>query len=295
MKRTTQQTDQAYCHHKAAASGSSFTLAFLTLPKPQREAMNALYAFCREVDDCVDETINKPTANAQLAAWRQAIDRLYAAPTEHPPEHPVTRALRPAVQRYHLPKEDFEALIDGMAMDLEMDEKGLRYAEFRELGLYCHRVAGVVGQLAARIFGFSDAHTLKYAARLGLALQLTNILRDIGEDAARGRIYLPQDELDRFGVSEASLLSAHPTGDFMGLMQFQYNRAQRTYAEAVSFLPAADRRSQRPGLIMAAVYRHTLEAIRHTGFPVLHRRVSLPAWRKIWIAGQVWLGIARLP
>jgi 15-cis-phytoene synthase len=279
-----------YCRLKTSHSGSSFTRVFVLLPRPQREAMTALYAFCREVDDCVDEARQPATAHAELTEWRREIERLYA----QQPTHPITRALLPAVQRYGLPQEDFEALIDGMAMDLAMDETGVRYAALRELGLYCHRVAGVVGLLSARIFGYQDPHTLKYAARLGLALQLTNILRDVGEDAARGRIYLPQDELARFGVSEASLFAGQPSGDFIGLMQWQYDRAQQTYFDAIALLPAIDRRAQRPGLIMAALYQHTLKTIRRAGFPVLERRVSLPAWHKLWIAARVIWGLRPL-
>lgn len=278
----------AYCAEKAAKSESSFTLAFRFLPRPQREAMNALYAYCREVDDIVDEATHLPIARMKLAWWRSEIERLYAASPDAPPQHPVTRALQPIIRRYGLPQEDFEALLDGMTMDLDMDETRQRYAEMRELGLYCHRVAGVVGLLSARIFGLRDLHTLKYAARLGLALQLTNILRDVGEDARRGRVYLPQDELARFGVSEASLLRGQPDGDYAGLMQFQYDRAQRTYAEALALLPEIDRRTQRPGLIMAGVYRAVLEATRHIGFPI-NARVSLPAWRKLWIAARIWI------
>ncbi len=277
-----------YCAEKAAHSGSSFTLAFRFLPRPQREAMNALYAYCREVDDIVDEAIHPPLARMKLDWWRSEIERLYADPPKEAPQHPVTQALQPVVRRYGLPKEDFEALLDGMAMDLDMDETGQRYSEMRELGLYCHRVAGVVGLLSARIFGFRDLHTLKYAARLGLALQLTNILRDVGEDARRGRIYLPQEELARFGVSEASLLAGRPDGDYAGLMQFQYHRAEQTYAEALALLPAVDRRAQRPGLIMAGIYRAVLDETRRAGFPI-NARIHLPAWRKLWIAGRIWV------
>ncbi len=277
-----------YCAEKAARSGSSFTLAFRILSRPQREAMNALYAYCREVDDIVDEAVHHPIAHLKLAWWRNEIERLYADPAGDPPQHPVTRALQSAVRRYGLPQEDLEALLDGMTMDLEMDETGQRYAEMRELGLYCHRVAGVVGLLSARIFGFQDPHTLKYAARLGLALQLTNILRDVGEDAQRGRLYLPQEDLARFGVSEASVLAGQPDGDYNGLMQFQYDRAERTYAEAFALLPAVDRRAQLPGLIMAGIYRAVLDETRRAGFPI-HARIRLPAWRKLWIAGRIGL------
>lgn len=275
-----------YCAEKSAQSGSSFTLAFRFLSRPQQEAMNALYAYCREVDDIVDEAVHRPIAHLKLAWWRSEIERLYADPSQEAPQHPVTRALQPAIRRYALAQEDLEALLDGMAMDLEMDESGRRYREMRELGLYCHRVAGIVGLLSARIFGFQDPHTLKYAARLGLALQLTNILRDVGEDARRGRLYLPLDELAQFGVSEASLLAGQPDGDYAGLMQFQYDRAEKTYAEALALLPAVDRRAQRPGLIMAGIYRAVLDEIHRAGFP-LHVRISLPAWRKVWIASRI--------
>jgi phytoene synthase len=277
-----------YCAKKAAQSGSSFTFAFRFLARPQREAMNALYAYCREVDDIVDEAIHLPLARMKLDWWRSEIERLYADAPGAPPQHPVTRALQAVIRRYTLPQEDFEALLDGMTMDLDMDETHQRYSEMRELGLYCHRVAGVVGLLSARIFGFRDPHTLKYAARLGLALQLTNILRDVGEDARRGRIYLPQDERARFGVSEASLLAGHPDGDYPGLMQWQYERAERTYAEALALLPAVDRRAQRPGLIMAGIYRAVLDETRRAGFPI-NARISLPAWRKVWIAIRIWI------
>ncbi len=276
-----------YCARKAAQSGSSFTLAFRFLARPQREAMNALYAYCREVDDIVDEAIHPPLARMKLTWWRSEIERLYADLPGEPPQHPVTRALQPVIHRYGLPQEDLEALLDGMTMDLDMDETRLRYSQMRELGLYCHRVAGVVGLLSARIFGFRDLHTLKYAARLGLALQLTNILRDVGEDARRGRLYLPLEDLARFGVSEASLLAGRPDGDYAGLMQWQYERAERTYTEALALLPAVDRRAQRPGLIMAGIYRAVLDETRHAGFP-LNARISLPAWRKLWIASRIW-------
>ena len=275
-----------YCAEKAAQSGSSFTLAFRFLARPQREAMNALYAYCREVDDIVDEATHRPLARMKLGWWRGEIERLYADAPSEPPQHPVARALHPVVRRYGLPQEDFEALLDGMTMDLDMDENRQRYHAMRELGLYCHRVAGVVGLLSARIFGFRDPHTLKYAARLGLALQLTNILRDVGEDARRGRLYLPQEELARFGVSEASVLAGRPDGDYAGLMQFQYHRAEQTYVEALALLPAVDRRAQRPGLIMAGIYRAVLDETRRAGFPI-NARIRLPAWRKLWIAVRI--------
>ncbi len=271
----------AYCQEKAAASGSSFTASFRFLPPDRRRAITAFYAFCREVDDVADECRDPALARIKLAWWREEVGRLY----EGAPEHPVTRALVEAIEPFHLPREAFEQIIDGMEMDLGT----VRYPDFRSLGLYCHRVAGVVGEVAALIFGISDRATLKYANRLGLAFQLTNIIRDVGEDARRGRIYLPADELARFGVSEADLLHCRHGDAFAALMEFQYQRALRTYTEALALLPAADRKAQLPGLVMAAIYRTLLEEIRADGFHVLDRRIALPPLRKLWIAWTTWL------
>lgn len=281
MKKNT-WTPQDYCAEKTAASGSSFALAFRFLPRARREAITAVYAYCREVDDIADECRDPLLAQSKLDWWRGELAALYAGQ----PSHPVTRALAPAISAYHLPHEDFEALLDGMEMDLRNE----RYPDFRALGLYCYRVAGVVGQLSARLFGYRDARTLNYAARLGLALQLTNILRDVGEDARRGRIYLPEDERIRFGVSPEDLLAATPNAALRNLLAFQFERAWKTYDEAYALLPAQDRRAQRPGLIMAAIYRRTLEEIRNADFPVLTARVSLPPLRKLWIALSVMAG-----
>ncbi|MDD3529789.1 MAG: presqualene diphosphate synthase HpnD [Gallionellaceae bacterium] len=274
-------TPQQYCRDKAAASGSSFTISFLFLPRPRRDAITAFYAFCREVDDIVDDCREPAVARAKLDWWRGELDRLYGGQ----PSHPVALALLPAIGPYGIDREQMEEIIDGMAMDLAQT----RYAEFKDLRLYCHRVAGVVGEVAAGIFGYRDHATLKYAARLGLAFQLTNIIRDIGEDARRGRIYLPQAELAEFGVAEADLLQGRAGADFNHLMEFQYRRAAATYDEAMALLPAGDRHSQRPGLVMAAIYRATLERIRAEGYPVLARRIRLAKAHKVWLAGRTWL------
>ncbi|MEW5768956.1 MAG: presqualene diphosphate synthase HpnD [Pseudomonadota bacterium] len=275
-----------YCEDKAAASGSSFYYAFRFLPPPRRRAITAFYAFCREVDDIADECRDPQVARAKLFWWRGEILKLY----DGTPSHPVTQALVEAVAAYRLPQEAFEAVIDGMEMDLGY----VRYPDFKQLNLYCHRVAGVVGEVAAQIFGGNDAQpidraTLKYANRLGLAFQLTNIIRDVGEDARRGRIYLPQDELARFGVSEADLLHARYGDGFRQLMEFQCQRALATYDEAMALLPAADRKAQRPGLIMAAIYRTLLEEIRADGCLVLDRRYALTPLRKLWLAWRTWM------
>ena len=271
----------AYCQEKAAASGSSFYYSFRFLPEDRRRAIHAFYAFCREVDDVADECRDPALARTKLAWWRDEVARLYAGQ----PEHPVTRALAEAIGPFHLPEDVFSQIIDGMEMDLGV----VRYPDFKDLRLYCHRVAGVVGEAAALIFGISDRATLKYANRLGLAFQLTNIIRDVGEDARRGRIYLPQDELAAHGVSEADILDARMSESFVRLMEFQYRRAMKTYEEAFALLPAADRAAQRPGLIMAAIYHALLEEIRADGFQVLDRRISLTPLRKVWIAWRAWM------
>ena len=270
-----------YCQQKTVASGSSFYYSFLFLPPPRRQAITALYAFCREVDDVVDESLDPAMARAKLAWWRTEIGALYSGQ----PSHPVTQALAISLKQFSLPQEQLHEIIDGMEMDLDQS----RYADFRELHLYCYRVASVVGLLAAEIFGYSDRRTLKYAHDLGLAFQLTNIIRDVGEDARRGRIYLPQDELERFGVTETDLLQARYTENFRQLMEFQIQRAQSMYEQAFAQLPVTDRKSQRAGLIMAAIYRTTLNEIVRDGCRVLDRRISLTPLRKIWLAGKTWI------
>ena len=273
-------TPQEYCQDKAAKSGSSFYYSFLFLPAEKRAAITALYAFCREVDDIADECHERELARTKLAWWRDELARMYAGT----PNHPVTRALLPALTRYALPREAFEEIIDGMEMDLDHD----RYADFKSLQLYCHRVAGVVGELSARIFGFRAHGTLDYAQTLGLAFQLTNIIRDVGEDARRGRIYLPQDELSQFGVRETDILAARSTPAFVELMRFQTARARELYSQALAQLSAEDRATQKPGLVMARIYRTLLDEIEHDGFAVLQGKISLTPIRKLWLAWRTW-------
>jgi phytoene synthase len=238
------------------------------------------------VDDIVDECPDRELARTKLAWWRDEITRLYAGA----PSHPVTQALREAIAPFHLPQDAFEQIIDGMEMDLDFGLGQLvLYPDFKALRLYCHRVAGIVGEVAASIFGVSDRATLKYANKLGLAFQLTNIIRDVGEDVRRGRIYLPEDELAQFGVSASDLMQTRITNNFRRLMEFQTQRALQTYDEALALLPAADRKAQRPGLIMAAIYRTLLEEIQADGFQVLDRRTSLTPLRKLWLAWRTWI------
>ena len=274
-------TPDEYCQEKAAASGSSFYYSFLFLPPERRRAITALYAFCREIDDVVDECHDAQVAAAKLAWWRDELGRVFSGT----PQHPIGQALRPATQRFNLPQELLAEIIDGMAMDLTQS----RYLDFTALSLYCYRVASVVGLLAAEIFGYTDRHTQKYAHDLGMAFQLTNIIRDVGEDARRGRVYLPLDEMKRFGVSVNDLFEARQTDDFRRLMEVQIERAEQYYAQAMAHLPAVDRKAQRPGLIMAAIYRATLEEIKAEGCLVLKQRTSLTPLRKLWLAGITWM------
>ena len=278
-------TPHQYCQNKAAASGSSFYYSFMFLPPARRQAITALYAFCREVDDTVDECRDPAPARAKLDWWRQEIDRAF----EGAPTHPVGIALQDALKPFGLARAHFHEIIDGMAMDLQNS----RYADFPALQNYCYHVASAVGLLTAAIFGYDDPRTLDYAHDLGMALQLTNIIRDVGEDARRGRIYLPTDELQRFGVSAADLsappATVHYSDNFRALMRFQADRAETFYAQALGKLPAVDRKKQRPGLIMAAIYRNLLHKIARDGFLVLDRRAALTPLRKVWLAGLTWL------
>jgi len=270
-----------YCQRKAAASGSSFYYSFLFLPPERRRAITALYAYCREVDDVVDEMQDAGVAQAKLAWWAEEVARLFAGE----PQHPVTRALAPHVVPFGIRRDSLLLVLEGMAMDLRQN----RYLDYPSLARYCHRVAGVVGEMSAGIFGVTDERTLEYARSLGLALQLTNILRDVGEDARRGRVYLPLEDLQRHGVRVADLIAGRYVDGYLPLMQFEAQRARAAYARALAALPAADRRAQRPGLIMGAIYATLLDEIERDGFRVLHQRVALTPLRKLWIAWRTWV------
>ena len=274
-------TPDQYCQEKAAQSGSSFYYSFLFLPPDRRRAITALYAFCREVDDVVDEVSDANVARAKLGWWRAEVANLF----DGHPQHPVTKALEPAVRDYGVTRARLDDIIDGMEMDLVHH----RYADFAALERYCYRVAGVVGELSASIFGYTDAKTLEYAYHLGLAFQLTNIIRDVGEDARRDRIYLPQDELRKFNLTDEDLLNARHSPDFVALMRFQAERAETHYRAAFAALPAADKRAQRPGLIMAAIYHALLLEIGRDDYRVLNQRISLTPIRKLWLAWRTWV------
>ena len=274
-------TPDEYCQNKAVQSGSSFYYSFLFLPPERRRAIATLYAFCREVDDAVDEPSDPAVARTKLAWWRAEIAQLYAGN----PQHPVSKALQPMIVPYGITHERLSDIMDGMEMDLTQS----RYLDYANLKLYCHRVAGVVGLLATGIFGYRNPQTLDYAAKLGLAFQLTNIIRDVGEDARNNRIYIPMDELKQFEVSAADLLNARHSEAFKRLMAFQTERAHNCYAEAMAALPPEDRRTQRPSLVMAAIYRTVLEEIARDGYQVLDRRTSLTPLRKLWLAWRTWV------
>jgi phytoene synthase len=280
-------TPEQYVQDKAARSGSSFYYAFLFLTPPRRAAITAFYAFCREVDDVVDETSDASVAATKLAWWRKEVGSAFGGQ----PTHPVMRALMPHVADYGIRPEHLLAVIDGCQMDLDQT----RYLDFPGLARYCHLVAGVVGEVASAIFGRQQPSTLEYAHKLGLAMQLTNIIRDVGDDARRGRIYLPVSELQQFDVKAHEILKREkPWGyseRFTALMQFQAERAHRLYDEAFALLADEDRRSQKAGLMMGNIYRALLREIEAEQFQVLHQRISLTPLRKLWIAMRTnWRG-----
>src|SRR3954467_11032321 len=214
-------TPDEYCQQKAARGGASFYSSFVFLPAERRRAITALYAFCREVDDVVDEGMDPQVAAAKLAWWRAEVANLFAGRAQHP----VTRALEPHRDNFGLSAARLNEIIDGMEMDLRQS----RYLDWPGLEAYCYRVASVVGLLAAGIFGYRDERTLDYAKNLGIAFQLTNIIRDVGEDARMNRVYLPMEDLQRFGVPAADILQAKETAGFRSLMEFEAERARSFY------------------------------------------------------------------
>lgn len=280
-------TPQQYVQDKAAKSGSSFYYAFRFLPPPRRAAITAFYAFCREVDDVVDEMRDPGVAAAKLQWWRGEVRQAYAGQ----PGHPVMQALMPLAPTHGIEAQHLNAVIDGCQVDLEQT----RFLDYPALQRYCHLVAGVVGEVAANIFGRTEPQTVQYAHTLGQAMQLTNIIRDVGDDARRGRIYLPVNELQRFGVKASEILARQaPWGyseRFDALMRFQAERAHALYDQAFALLPEVDRVAQKPGLMMANIYRTLLREIEAQGFQVLHQRTSLTPLRKLWIATRThWRG-----
>ena len=273
-----------YCRQKAETSASSFLTGFKFLSAAQRDAMLILYAYCRELDDIVDECSDANVARTSLAWWRKDLAQVFA--DNAAPEHPVNQALHDIVPVFSLPANELEELINGMEMDLHH----VRYQTFADLSYYCYRVAGVVGRLIARILGYQNEQTLEYAEKLGLALQLTNIIRDVGEDARMGRIYLPMDELQQFHCPAHTILSYTPTPEFAALMRFQFDRAQQTYRDALALLPECDQKAQKSGLIMGSIYYALLLEIERDGLEnVLKYKIKIPHARKMRIALWAWL------
>ena len=268
-----------YVQDKAASSGSSFYYAFLFLPKERRAAITAFYAFCREVDDVVDEVTDPGVAATKLAWWKTEVHRAFTSQSAHP----VMQALMPHAKTYGIEERHLQAVIEGCQMDLDQT----RYLDFAGLQRYCHLVAGVVGEVAARIFGQTEERTTEYAHTLGQALQLTNIIRDVGEDAMRGRIYLPISELQQFDVKAHEINKREYSERFTALMRFQAERAHRLYDKALGLLPDADRHAQKPGLMMASIYRTLLREIESENFQVLHQRISLTPLRKFWLVWKM--------
>lgn len=278
-------TPDDYCQDKAARSGSSFYYAFLFLPPDRRRAITALYAFCREVDDVVDECTDLGVARTKLAWWRTQIAQMF----QGNPTHPVTRALEPHLMPFDITQARLQAVITGMEMDLDTS----RYNTWAELEKYCWHAAGVVGELSAGIFGYREEQTLTYASKLGLAFQMTNIIRDVGDDARRGRIYLPTAELDHFGVTTSDIMAGKHTSEFENLLRFQADRTRGLYRTAANHLQPIDQRSQRPGLMMAAIYATLLDEIEDERWQVLDRRIALTPVRKFWLAWKNWVGAGK--
>ncbi len=269
-------TPDEYCQEKTQQSSSSFYYSFLFLNDTQRQAMTALYAYCREVDDVVDNCSDHHVASNKLNWWREEIHSVFHGI----PNHPVSIALKSAINNYPLKEKYFQELISGMEMDLH----AAQYSSFNELSLYCYRAASVVGLLSIEIMGYSGSDTHKYARNLGIALQLINILRDVKEDAARGRIYIPQDELLQFGVDKAMLIEGKSNEKTLALFEFQANRAQQYYKKAFSYLAQTDRYNQRTGIIMAEIYYALLKKIQAGNYPILQQRVKVAKLKKLWIA-----------
>jgi 15-cis-phytoene synthase len=263
-------------------SRSNFYYAFLTLPRQRRDALYAVYAFCRTVDDVADLGGDPAAQRAGLDAWRRDVARCFEPGP--PPEHPIARQLADAVRAYPIPRAALEAIIDGCAMDLQR----VRFETAEDLYPYCYRVASAVGLCCIEIFGYTDPRARDYAVHLGTALQLTNILRDVGADAREGRVYLPQRDLREFGVSEADLVAGRHDERFVRLMEHQAARARQFYALAAAAYPVVDARSLIAAQIMGGIYRALLDEIVARRFAVFGERITLSAGRKVAIALRCW-------
>lgn len=270
-----------------APAGSNFYYALMFLPPAQREALGTIYAFCREVDDIVDECSDHNVAANKLSWWHQELEKIYHGT----PQHPVAKALVSIVQTYSLPKIWFEEILQGMTMDLQYQG----YQTFDDLKLYCHCVASTVGMLAATVFGYKDPKTLEYAKKLGIAFQLINIIRDIGEDARRGRVYLSEEDLQQFQIDPQDILKLQvDPNKFARVLKSYAARARNFYNEALNTLPQCDRASQRSGLIMAKIYFSILDEIELSQFATLNQKITITPMRKLWITWRTWRQEAKL-
>lgn len=270
-----------YCRQITKASGSNFYYSFFFLPRKQREAIYSVYAFCRSIDDVVDRSTSAPKAMEELKRWRQQVDQCYTGFIDHP----VLTPLFKTIQEFHLPREYFEELINGVEMDLHKH----RYATFEDLRPYCYRVASAVGLLCIEIFGYTEPVIREHALHQGIAFQLTNILRDIKSDAARGRIYLPLEDLKHFGYSEGELLSSTYNQAFMDLMRFECQRARDYYQKAHKQLARKDRSTMVASEIMGGIYYRILQEIEQSEYNVFERKISLPRYTKAGLALKIWL------
>lgn len=280
--------EQAFVTRLTRASGSNFYYSFLFLPKSQREAIHAVYAFCREVDDSVDAASSPEEASRRVEFWRA---ELAAACEGGSPSHPIAISLSTHLKHHPIRRRDLEEVIDGVAMDI----KPGRYRTFEDLRGYCHRVASAVGLVCIEIFGYTDPSARDYAVTLGLAFQLTNILRDVGSDAERGRVYLPLDDMARFGCREEDLRARQPSAAFRELMTFETARARALFIEAKRLLPERDRGSLFAAEIMGGIYEALLDKIEARGYDVLAGKIRLSRARKLLIATSVYLRSRALP
>ncbi|MGZ6242895.1 MAG: presqualene diphosphate synthase HpnD [Candidatus Binataceae bacterium] len=277
--------DYARCASITRRSSSNFYYAFMLLPAERRQALYSVYAFCRFVDDIADDAVGDEAGGKPaklLARWREELEHVFNGS----PTHAISRALAYNVRRFAIPRRYFEEIIDGVEMDLGRT----RYATFEELRLYCYRVASAVGLVCIEIFGYRNPHTREYAENLGIAFQLTNIIRDLSEDAARGRIYLPLEDLARFDVSEDEILRGADTLELRRLLEHEVERARSFYAQAENALAAEDRAAMVCAEAMRSIYRALLERIASKGCGVVGRRHRISTPRKLYLVGRTWAG-----
>jgi 15-cis-phytoene synthase len=274
-------TPHEYCEAKAVRSGSTLYYTLLFLPEERRKATATLHAFSREVNGVVREVREPAVVQAKLGWWREEVGRIYRGR----PQHPVAVALAEAAGNYRLDEASLLDIVEAAQMDLRYNA----YPDFDALKAYCVRAGGSLGTLSAHVFGFEDAGTLEFTNDLGVACQLTRIIRDVGEDTRRNHIYLPLHELAEFGVTSDDIAQARETDEFGRLMAFQVQRAEEWHDRAFSKLPPVDRKAQRPAIVMGAINRALLEEIRADGCHVLSQRTSLTPLRKFWIAWRTWL------